>query len=221
VEMNEKPAKIPTQPVKPTLPYFKFSNSIWDNLQTHNPFTKSWELGKVVARMWRNLSDAEKKPYFDAYEAERAEYERALKLYQSSPAFHSQFKGNKYGSEEGFSISEPPVCRTNPMAILDKDDLDFYDHSYPIKYNSYIRFMKNQQLMSVIFSDLATPQPPIVDHEERLCLLKERHENLKKTLHNLNSEIDYLKNTHEFKKRKYAVMDDIFKKKIKKLKFKL
>ena len=45
------------------------------------------QVGRLIGQKWRELSDEEKQPYHNEYEAEKAVYVEATKIYRSSPPY--------------------------------------------------------------------------------------------------------------------------------------
>uniref|UniRef100_A0A915IWW8 HMG box domain-containing protein n=1 Tax=Romanomermis culicivorax TaxID=13658 RepID=A0A915IWW8_ROMCU len=108
------PIKPPKPPEKPLTPYMRYSKKheihlcgerniifyfpVWEKARASNPDSKMWDIGKVVGSMWRELPDKDKQVFFDEYEAEKLEYDKAVKIYKHSPAYlayEQQLQRNK------------------------------------------------------------------------------------------------------------------------------
>ena len=55
------------------------------------------QVGKLIGQKWRELSDDDKQPYFEEYEAEKAVYVEQLKRYKNSPAYKKWMEAKAQG----------------------------------------------------------------------------------------------------------------------------
>jgi SWI/SNF-related matrix-associated actin-dependent regulator of chromatin subfamily E protein 1 len=58
----------PKAPEKPLPPFLRYSRKVYDSVKASNADVKSWEIGKIVAQMWRDLSDHERQEFVNEYE---------------------------------------------------------------------------------------------------------------------------------------------------------
>ncbi|KJA22161.1 hypothetical protein HYPSUDRAFT_41316 [Hypholoma sublateritium FD-334 SS-4] len=74
-----KPKKDPNAPKRALSAYMFFSQDWRERIKTENPDAGFGEVGKLLGAKWKELDDAEKKPYIDqaARDKERADDEKA------------------------------------------------------------------------------------------------------------------------------------------------
>lgn len=69
----------------------RYSRKTWEQLKADGK--RVWEspniaqVGKIIGQKWRELSDEEKQPFHDEYDAEKAVYAEQMKVYRNSPAY--------------------------------------------------------------------------------------------------------------------------------------
>lgn len=75
-------------------PYMRYARKVGDSVKLAHPEAKAWEVGKIIANMWRDLNDMERQEYINEYEAAKAEYGEQLKQYHNSPQYQSFLTNN-------------------------------------------------------------------------------------------------------------------------------
>ena len=67
------------------------------NFYAYNVSHTCVQVGKLIGQKWRELSDDDKQPYFEEYEAEKAVYVEQLKRYKNSPAYKKWMEAKAQG----------------------------------------------------------------------------------------------------------------------------
>eukprot|EP00056_Hartaetosiga_gracilis_P011540 m.175620 g.175620 ORF g.175620 m.175620 type:complete len:228 (+) comp13518_c3_seq13:714-1397(+) len=78
--------KDPNAPKKPRSAYFIFAGDRREDIKSQNPDMRVAEIAKKTGAEWRNLSDDQKKPYFDKAAILKQEYNEAVETYKLSIA---------------------------------------------------------------------------------------------------------------------------------------
>ncbi len=64
---------------------------------TAHPHTHTTQVGKIIGQKWRELSEEEKQPFNDEYEADKARYNEQLKAYRNSVAYRRWQEAKQQG----------------------------------------------------------------------------------------------------------------------------
>ncbi|KAH8917085.1 high mobility group box, partial [Atractiella rhizophila] len=73
--------KDPNAPKKGLSAYMFFSQDWRERVKAENPEATFGEMGKILGAKWKELDDAEKKPYVDMADADKKRYEKEKKAY--------------------------------------------------------------------------------------------------------------------------------------------
>ncbi|XP_055855778.1 SWI/SNF-related matrix-associated actin-dependent regulator of chromatin subfamily E member 1 isoform X2 [Episyrphus balteatus] len=221
---NESRApKPPKPPEKPILPYMRYSKKVWDTVKSANPDLKLWELGKKIGTMWKNANDAEKQEFIDEYEAEKVEYEKALKAYHNSPAYLAFIaaKNKTKPANPDTDVHETPSRSSGKgqqerrIDIQPAEDEDDQDDGYSFKHVAYARFLRNHRLINEIFSDAVVPDVRSVVTTHRMQVLKKQVSSLTMHQTKLEAELQQMEEKFETKKRKMIESSDTFQEELK------
>lgn len=135
--------KPPKAPEKPLMPYMRFSRKVWDSVKAQNPRLPLWEIGKIIGGMWRDMPDEEKQEYNDEFENEKAEYDRQIAVYKSSPAYQAYIQAKSRGAP----VIEEPEPRgisatERRIDIQPAEDEEDPDDGLSIKHVAHARFTR-------------------------------------------------------------------------------
>ncbi len=102
--------------------YIYFWNANRDKLKDDFPHLKFVDVGRKLGEMWNNLSDEEKQPYINLYNARKEEIERTgetvevkVKAKKSKKSEETKKKPSKVDLEERVSELESEIERLNGL----------------------------------------------------------------------------------------------------------
>ncbi|XP_002741145.1 SWI/SNF-related matrix-associated actin-dependent regulator of chromatin subfamily E member 1-like [Saccoglossus kowalevskii] len=211
--------KPPKPPDKPLMPYMRYSRKVWDKVKQENPELKLWEIGKIIGQMWRELTEDEKQVFIDEYEAEKIDYNEAMKAYHNSAAYQAWIvaKGRaQQAAEDGQLHENKPEPRMSIQPAEDHEDADGED-GFTVKHISASRYLRNHRLINEILSDAVVPDPRSVVTNARMQVLKRQVQSLMLHQKKLESELQQIEEKFEAKKRKFEESSEQFQHSMKKL----
>ncbi|XP_053948415.1 SWI/SNF-related matrix-associated actin-dependent regulator of chromatin subfamily E member 1 [Anastrepha ludens] len=219
-QAESRTPKPPKPPEKPVLPYMRYSKRIWDSVKAQYPDLKLWELGKKIGAMWKQLTESEKQEFIDEYEADKAEYEKALKTYHNSPAYLT-FLSAKSKVKTDSDVHETPTRSSGKsqqerrIDIQPAEDEDDQDEGYSFKHVAYARYLRNHRLINEIFSDAVVPDVRSVVTTQRMQVLKRQVSSLTMHQTKLEAELQQMEEKFEAKKQRMVESSEAFQEELK------
>ncbi|XP_004523973.1 SWI/SNF-related matrix-associated actin-dependent regulator of chromatin subfamily E member 1 [Ceratitis capitata] len=219
-QSESRTPKPPKPPEKPVLPYMRYSKRIWDSVKAQYPDLKLWELGKKIGAMWKQLTEGDKQEFIDEYEADKAEYEKALKTYHNSPAYLS-FLAAKSKAKTDADVHETPSRSSGKsqqerrIDIQPAEDEDDQDEGYSFKHLAYARYLRNHRLINEIFSDAVVPDVRSVVTTQRMQVLKRQVSSLTMHQTKLEAELQQMEEKFEAKKQRMVESSEAFQEELK------
>ena len=77
-----KPKKDPNAPKRPASSYIRFSNEVREDVKIKFHLTSIGDIAKKIGGMWAELEQSKKQVYQDAYNADKAQYDKDMAAYK-------------------------------------------------------------------------------------------------------------------------------------------
>ncbi|CAK89234.1 unnamed protein product (macronuclear) [Paramecium tetraurelia] len=92
---EKKKERDPNAPKKPLTPFFLFNQKYREKVVDRNPEIKLTQISQMAGNKWSSMSEQEKKPYVDQYNAAKEKYEQELKDYNEKNGIETNDKKRK------------------------------------------------------------------------------------------------------------------------------
>lgn len=117
-----KKVKDPNAPKRPPTAFFVFMDEFRKIFKEANPDSKDVKrVGKEAGEKWRSLTEEEKKPYLDKVVELKAEYEKAMELYNAATAESEDQEGSDKEDKEGQSDDKEAAAAGEVEELTDEE----------------------------------------------------------------------------------------------------
>jgi HMG (high mobility group) box/HMG-box domain len=101
--------KHPLAPKRPMSAFLKFSKTRRNKVKHDNPTMENTDVSRLLGEMWRNASAAERAPYVESEEKERAEYKEEIKKWRSEQAlFDATTRTSHHSAVQNYHQNQQP-----------------------------------------------------------------------------------------------------------------
>ena len=167
-----RPQKIPEPPLNP---YMRFSRKNWNKARQENVERPLWDISRIVAQMWKDLSEGERNEYQQQYEHDRMEYEKVMKTVSqnyNNAHLALQKRAQKQANASGRRQEQP-----NPGVVI-QPVIDEDPYEVTPRRLAAMRFERNQRLALELFNGQPMPDVRIFVAPQRIESLRKQGDNL-------------------------------------------
>uniref|UniRef100_A0A1I7TNJ0 HMG box domain-containing protein n=1 Tax=Caenorhabditis tropicalis TaxID=1561998 RepID=A0A1I7TNJ0_9PELO len=181
----------PKMPERPLQPYMRYSRKMWPKVRAENPEAQLWDIGKIVGKMWVEITDAERSIFQHEFELEKGRAKNNEKMSRSR-------------MDAGGVVIQP----------VDEDE---GGNEMGTRRLAGVRYERNNRLISDLFSpSIVTDTRTVVPHH-RMEMLKRQATSLGTHQSKLEEELTKLERAHDNRKRAIEKGSDDFQEQLKKV----
>uniref|UniRef100_A0A1I7TNJ1 HMG box domain-containing protein n=1 Tax=Caenorhabditis tropicalis TaxID=1561998 RepID=A0A1I7TNJ1_9PELO len=203
----------PKMPERPLQPYMRYSRKMWPKVRAENPEAQLWDIGKIVGKMWVEITDAERSIFQHEFELEKAEYEKQMKNFQGNGMSNFMMSKGRAKNNEKMSRSRMDAGGV----VIQPVDEDEGGNEMGTRRLAGVRYERNNRLISDLFSpSIVTDTRTVVPHH-RMEMLKRQATSLGTHQSKLEEELTKLERAHDNRKRAIEKGSDDFQEQLKKV----
>nr|XP_039270254.1 FACT complex subunit SSRP1-like [Styela clava] len=118
-----KKKKDPNAPKRPSSAYMQWLSDNRSKIKKENPELSMTEIAKHAGKLWKDVSDAEKKSYNEKYEKDKIRYKEEMKKYEAAGGSRhiSPIKKQKKSSPKGSSKTLKSPKKSQPGGFKSKE----------------------------------------------------------------------------------------------------
>lgn len=188
---------------------------MWPKVRAENPDAQLWDIGKIVGKLWLEITDGERSIYQHEYELEKAEYEKQMKNFQGNGMSNFMMSKSRAKNNEKMSRSRMDAGGV----VIQPVDEDDGGNEMSTRRLAGVRYERNNRLISDLFSPSIvtdTRNLKIVPHH-RMEMLKRQAASLGTHQSKLEEELTKLERAHDNRKRAIEKGSDDFQELLKKV----
>jgi len=190
----------PEAPIKPLVPYLRYCKKVWDDIRAKQPDLKLWQLGKIYAKMWKDLSPIDKQAFIAEYEKEKADYLDKLRSYYNSCSCQScllEVESNGIMEPENNHIDHNQDTLNHSMESMQENYFVKSEKEFSVKDIAAARFFRNHRLMYyVLMNSDAIPNESFIVTNQKMVELKNQVQMLSEHCIKLQQEINEIEQQH-------------------------
>uniref|UniRef100_A0A7E4W3C6 HMG box domain-containing protein n=1 Tax=Panagrellus redivivus TaxID=6233 RepID=A0A7E4W3C6_PANRE len=200
--------KIPDAPMSP---YMRFSKKNWNKIRVENGDRPLWEVSKMVAEQWRQLSEAERNEYHLSYEHERVEYEKAMRSINTAPMTQQaaiQQKRQRQGGSRRLDQTSGVIIQP----VIDEEPFEMSP-----KRLAAMRFERNQRLLLELFNGVPMPDVRTFVSPGRIEALRKQSDTLDAHRKRIADEMTRIEESYAARKKTIEQAAENFEAQLKKV----